>query len=54
MQFKAIRMIRIHTVNVGAKDSAWLRSLARSSSGVFLDLTSNPEDEGKKKEEDER
>lgn len=34
------RMIRIHTINLGASESRWLQQLARDTDGRFLDLSS--------------
>ncbi|MEE2712995.1 MAG: VWA domain-containing protein [Planctomycetota bacterium] len=43
LQWNLGRMIRIHSVNVGASQSRWLRQLAAATDGQFLDLTSDPD-----------
>ncbi|MAG58690.1 MAG: hypothetical protein CMJ83_20570 [Planctomycetes bacterium] len=50
LRYNLGRMVRIHTINVGAKDNVWLKSIAQHTGGEFLDLTSNPP----KKKEDGR
>ena len=43
LQWNLGRIIRIHSVNVGASQSRWLRQLAAATDGQFLDLTSDPD-----------